>query len=89
MSAMEQAGHDEVPQVATGLSAAGAELSAAELRRFLYRGAAQLEGVRSRYSMVEGRVLFDFLIRGTGAREIGKALTDPQGASRPGKLELF
>jgi hypothetical protein len=39
--------------------------------------------------MVEERVLFDFLIRGTGPREMMQALTDLQGASRPGELELF
>lgn len=48
-----------------------------------------LEEVRGRYSMVEERVLFDFLIRGTGPREMMQALTDLQGASRPGELELF
>jgi hypothetical protein len=48
-----------------------------------------LERVRGRYSMVEERVLFDFLIRGTGPREMMQALTDLQGASRPGELELF
>jgi hypothetical protein len=48
-----------------------------------------LERVRDRYSMVEERVLFDFLIRGTGPREMMQALTDLQGASRPGELELF
>ncbi|MCU0760395.1 MAG: hypothetical protein MUF07_14520 [Steroidobacteraceae bacterium] len=48
-----------------------------------------LDEVRSRYSMVEERVLFDFLIRGTGPREMMQALTDLQGASRPGELELF
>ncbi len=48
-----------------------------------------LQEVRSRYSMVEERVLFDFLIRGTGPREVMRALTDLQGASRPGELELF
>jgi hypothetical protein len=48
-----------------------------------------LDQVRGRYSMVEERVLFDFLIRGTGPREMMQALTDLQGASRPGELELF
>jgi hypothetical protein len=48
-----------------------------------------LDRVRGRYSMVEERVLFDFLIRGTGPREMMQALTDLQGASRPGELELF
>lgn len=48
-----------------------------------------LDEVRGRYSMVEERVLFDFLIRGTGPREMMQALTDLQGASRPGELELF
>ena len=50
---------------------------------------ALLERVRGRYSMVEERVLFDFLIRGTGPREMLAALNDLQGASRPGELELF
>ena len=45
--------------------------------------------VRSRYSMVEERVLFDFLFRGTGSREVMQALTSLLGASRPGELELF
>jgi hypothetical protein len=48
-----------------------------------------LDEVRGRYSMVEERVLFDFLIRGTGPREMMQALTDLQGAGRPGELELF
>jgi hypothetical protein len=48
-----------------------------------------LDQVRDRYSMVEERVLFDFLLRGTGPREMMQALTDLQGASRPGELELF
>jgi len=48
-----------------------------------------LDQVRGRYSMVEERVLFDFLLRGTGPREMMQALTDLQGASRPGELELF
>ncbi len=48
-----------------------------------------LDEVRGRYSMVEERVLFDFLLRGTGPREMMQALTDLQGASRPGELELF
>jgi hypothetical protein len=39
--------------------------------------------------MVEDRVLFDFLVRGTGPREMMQALTDLQGASRPRELEPF
>ncbi len=48
-----------------------------------------LDRVRSRYSMVEERVLFDFLIRGTGPDQMLRALTDLRAASSGGKLDLF
>ena len=45
--------------------------------------------IRSRYSMVEERVIFDFLVRGTGPEQMLEALTDLRGATNPGELELF
>ncbi len=48
-----------------------------------------LERVRERYSMVEERVLFDFLMKGAGADQMLTALTDLRGATNPGELELF
>jgi hypothetical protein len=48
-----------------------------------------LEQVRSRYSMVEERVLFDFLMRGINADSMLNALVSMQGATSPGELELF
>lgn len=50
---------------------------------------ALLDRVRSRYSMVEERVLFDFLIRGTGPDQMLRALTDLRAAGSGGKLDLF
>ena len=50
---------------------------------------AMLEQVRSRYSMVEERVLFDFMMRGLSADQMLKALTGLRGASMPGEVELF
>lgn len=47
-----------------------------------------LEAVRSRYSMVEERVLFDFMMRGLSADQMLKAVTGMQEAA-PGDLELF
>ncbi|MFT3905009.1 MAG: hypothetical protein QM718_01720 [Steroidobacteraceae bacterium] len=47
-----------------------------------------LEQVRGRYSMVEERVLFDFMMRGLSADQMLKALTGLQEAT-PGDLELF
>jgi hypothetical protein len=39
--------------------------------------------------MVEERVVFDFLLRGTGPEQMLQALTDLRGATNPGELELF
>jgi hypothetical protein len=50
---------------------------------------AMLEQVRSRYSMVEERVLFDFMIRGLSADQMLKALTGLRAAASPGELEVF
>jgi hypothetical protein len=50
---------------------------------------AMLEQVRSRYSMVEERVLFDFMMRGLSADQMLKALTGLRGAATPGEVELF
>jgi len=50
---------------------------------------ALLDRVRERYSMVEERVLFDFLMKGAGAEQMLTALTDLRGATNPGELELF
>lgn len=48
-----------------------------------------LDRVRERYSMVEERVLFDFMMKGAGADQMLTALTDLRGATNPGELELF
>ena len=48
-----------------------------------------LDQVRSRYSMVEERVLFDFMMRGLRAEQMLKALQSLREASAPGELELF
>jgi hypothetical protein len=48
-----------------------------------------LEQVRSRYSMVEERVLFDFMMRGLSADQMLKALTGLRAAASPGELEVF
>ncbi|HEY2416914.1 MAG TPA: hypothetical protein VGH84_03285 [Steroidobacteraceae bacterium] len=50
---------------------------------------AILDQVRSRYSMVEERVLFDFMMRGLRAEQMLKALQSLREASAPGELELF
>jgi septal ring factor EnvC (AmiA/AmiB activator) len=50
---------------------------------------AMLEQVRSRYSMVEERVLFDFMMRGLSADQMLKALTGLRAAAAPGELEVF
>jgi len=50
---------------------------------------AMLEQVRSRYSMVEERVLFDFMMRGLSADQMLKALTGLRGTASPGELEVF
>lgn len=48
-----------------------------------------LEQVRSRYSMVEERVLFDFMMRGLSADQMLKALTGLRGTATPGQFEVF
>ncbi len=48
-----------------------------------------LDQVRSRYSMVEERVLFDFMMRGVSADSMLKALVSMRGTTAPGELELF
>jgi hypothetical protein len=48
-----------------------------------------LDQVRGRYSMVEERVLFDFMMRGLRAEQMLKALQSLREASAPGELELF
>jgi hypothetical protein len=48
-----------------------------------------MDAVRSRYSMVEERVLFDFMMRGVSADSMLKALVSMQGTAAPGELELF
>ncbi|MGA2023667.1 MAG: hypothetical protein ABSH23_02785 [Steroidobacteraceae bacterium] len=48
-----------------------------------------LEQVRSRYSMVEERVLFDFMMRGLSAEQMLNALTGLRNAGAPGELEVF
>jgi ABC-type transporter Mla subunit MlaD len=48
-----------------------------------------LDQVRGRYSMVEERVLFDFMMRGLRAEQMLKALQSLRDASAPGELELF
>ncbi len=50
---------------------------------------AVAEQVRMRYSMVEERVMFDFLIHGTGATQMLRALTDFRSATRGAELDLF
>jgi hypothetical protein len=50
---------------------------------------AMLEQVRSKYSMVEERVLFDFMMRGLSADQMLKALTGLRGTASPGELEVF
>jgi hypothetical protein len=48
-----------------------------------------LDQVRAKYSMVEERVLFDFMMRGLRAEQMLKALQSLREASAPGELELF
>jgi len=48
-----------------------------------------LDQVRGRYSMVEERVLFDFMMRGLRAEQMLRALQSLRDASAPGELELF
>jgi hypothetical protein len=51
--------------------------------------AAILGQVRARYSMVEERVLFDFMMRGLSTTEMLKALRSMREATDPGELEEF
>jgi hypothetical protein len=50
---------------------------------------AMLEQVRSRYTMVEERVLFDFMMRGLNAAQMLKALNGLRAAAAPGAIEVF
>jgi hypothetical protein len=50
---------------------------------------ALLERVRARYSTVEERVLFDFMIRGLNAEQMLKALTGMRAAAVSGEFEAF
>jgi len=50
---------------------------------------AMLEQVRSRYTMVEERVLFDFMMRGLSADQMLKALTGLRAETAPGELDVF
>ena len=50
---------------------------------------AILTQVRSQYSMVEERVLFDFMMRGLSTTEMLKALRSMRDAVSPGELEVF
>jgi hypothetical protein len=50
---------------------------------------SMLEQVRSRYSMVEERVLFDFMMRGLSADQMLNALTGMRNAGAPGELHEF
>jgi hypothetical protein len=50
---------------------------------------AILNLVRARYSMVEERVLFDFMMRGLRADQMLKALHSLREAGVPGEVELF
>ena len=70
----------------------GLAIPAETVERSPVSGSAAWEGlldrVRSRYSMVEERVLFDFLLRGTGPDQMLRALTDLRSAEA-GELDLF
>jgi hypothetical protein len=48
-----------------------------------------LTQVRARYSMVEERVLFDFMMRGLSTTEMLTALRSLRDAGSPGELEVF
>lgn len=48
-----------------------------------------LEEVRARYSMVEERVMFDFLMRGISASSMLTALVSMQDKGGTGEMELF
>lgn len=48
-----------------------------------------LRQVRERYSTVEERVLFDFLMHGLNADQMGKALTGLRASAAAGEFEAF
>jgi hypothetical protein len=48
-----------------------------------------LEQVRARYSTVEERVLFDFMMRGLSAEQMLKALTGLRASTAAGEFEAF
>jgi hypothetical protein len=50
---------------------------------------ALLEKVRDRYSTVEERVLFDFMMRGLSAEQMLKALTGLRASAASGEFEAF
>lgn len=50
---------------------------------------ALLEQVRARYSTVEERVLFDFMMRGLNAEQMLKALTGLRASTAAGEFEAF
>ncbi len=50
---------------------------------------SMLEQIRARYSMVEERVLFDFMMRGLSAEQMLNALTGMRHSASPGELEVF
>lgn len=50
---------------------------------------AMLDQVRSRYTMVEERVLFDFMMRGLSADQMLQALTGLRAETAPGELDVF
>jgi hypothetical protein len=50
---------------------------------------ALLEQVRTRYSTVEERVLFDFMMRGLNAEQMLKALTGLRASAAAGEFEAF
>lgn len=50
---------------------------------------ALLQQVRERYSTVEERVLFDFMMHGLNADQMGKALTGLRASAAAGEFEAF
>ncbi len=50
---------------------------------------ALLEQVRARYSTVEERVLFDFMMHGLNADQMSKALTGLRASAAAGEFEAF
>jgi len=68
-----------IPADSTAAIAAGASPSWTKL----------LEQVRERYSTVEERVLFDFMMRGLSAEQMLKALTAMRSSVAAGEFEAF